>query len=156
MSLSNGRCKIKVKNQSEATRKDICDFIKPEVCKKRDIIVFHAGTNGITSNTKTFICYEKITDTTKSKLPNCKYAISNVIIRKEKPDIQRKVIYFNSRLSKFCSKNKIDVIENKNLDGSCLIFKILYINKKSNSYLVNSYFIFFALILIWKSLASFS
>ena len=61
-------------------------------------------------------------DTIKSKLPNCKYAISNVVKRKDKPDIE-KVIDFNSRLSKFCCKNKIDMIENENLDGSCLNFK---------------------------------
>ena len=27
---------------------------------------------------------------------------------------------FNNKLSKVCKKNKIDVIDNKNLDGSCL------------------------------------
>ena len=123
--LSDDRYKIKVKNHSGATTEDICDFIKPEVRKKPDIIIVHAGTNDITNNTKSFENYKKITDTIKSKLPNCKYAISNVVMRKDKPDIEKKVIEFNSRLSKFCSKNKIDIIENENLDGSCLSFKKL-------------------------------
>ena len=121
--LSDDRYKVKVKNHSGAITEDICDFIKPEVRKKPDIIIVHAGTNGITSNTKSFENYKKITETIKSKFPNCKYAISNVFMRKDKPDIE-KVIEFNSRLSKFCSKNKID-IENENLDGSCLSFKKL-------------------------------
>ena len=81
----------------------------------------------------------KITDTIKSKLPNCKYAISNVIIRKDKPDIEKKVVEFNSRLSRFCSKNKIDIIENENLDGTCLSFKKLHLNKKGNSYLASNF-----------------
>ena len=54
-------------------------------------------------------------------------------MRKDKPDIEKKVIEFNSRPSKFCSKNKID-IENENLDGSCLSFKKLHLNKKGHSY----------------------
>ena len=101
------RRKVKVKNHSGATTEDICDFIRPEVRQKPDIIIVHAGTNDITNNTKSFENYKKVTDTIKSKLPNCKYAISNVIIRKDKPDIEEKFIEFNSRLSKFCSKNKM-------------------------------------------------
>ena len=64
-------------------------------------------------------------------------AISNVIMRKDKPDIEKKVIKFNSRLSKFCWKNKIDIIENENVDENCLIFKKPHINKKGSSYLAN-------------------
>ena len=64
-------------------------------------------------------------------------AISNVIMRKDKPDIEKKVIEFNSRLSKFCRKYKIDVIKNENIDEICLIFKKLHINKKRSSYLAN-------------------
>ena len=137
--LSNDRYKVKVKNHSGATTEDICDFIKPEVRKKPNIIIVHAGTNDITNNTNSFENYKKITDTIKSKLPNCKYAIFNVVMRKDKQDIEKKVIEFNSRLSKFCSKNKIDIIENENLDGSCLSFKKLHLNKKGNSYLANNF-----------------
>ena len=96
--LSNDKYKVKVKNHSSAIREDICDFIKPEVRNKPDIIIVHAGTNDITNNTKSFENYKKITDTIKSKLPNCKYAISNVVMRKDKPDIEKKVIDFNSTL----------------------------------------------------------
>ena len=73
----------------------------------------------------------------KSKLPNCKYTISDVIMRKGKPDKENKVLEFNIRVSKFCNKNKIDIIEHKNLDGSCLSFKKLHLNK-GNSYLANN------------------
>ena len=50
--LSNDKYKVKVKNHSSAIREDICDFIKPEVRNKPDIIIVHAGTNDITNNTK--------------------------------------------------------------------------------------------------------
>ena len=97
--LSDDRYKIKVKNHPGATTEDICDLIKLEVRKKNpDTIIVHAGTSNITSNTKSFENYKKITDAINSKLPNCKNAISNVIIRKGKPEIEKKVIEFNSRL----------------------------------------------------------
>ena len=97
--LSDDRYKVKVKNHSGATTEDICDFIKPEVRKKKtDTIIVNAGTNDITNNTKSFENYKKITDAIKSKLLNCKYAISNVIIRKDKPDTEKKVIEVNNKI----------------------------------------------------------
>ena len=111
--LSDNRYKVKVKNHSDAKTEDICDFIRPELRKKPDMIIVYAGTNDITNNTKSFENYKKITDITKSNLPNYKYAISNVIMRKDKPDIEKKVTEFNRRLSKFYSKNKIDIIKTK-------------------------------------------
>ena len=50
--LSDDRYNVKVKNLSGAATEDICDFAKPEVRKKLDIIIVHAGKNDITSNTK--------------------------------------------------------------------------------------------------------
>ena len=55
--LSDDWYKVKVRNHSGATTEDICDFIKPEVRKKPDIIIAHAGTNDITNNTKLFENY---------------------------------------------------------------------------------------------------
>ena len=94
MKKVDDRCKVKVKNHSGAATEDIYDFMKPEVRKKTVIIIVHANYNysDITNNTKSFENYKKITDTIKSKLPNCKYAISNVVMRKNKPDIEKKVI----------------------------------------------------------------
>ena len=96
--VSDDRYKAKVKNYTGAITEDICDYIKPELRKKPDIIIVHAGRNNITNNTKLFENYKKIKDTIKSKLPNCKYAISNVIMRKDKPDMVKKVIEFIIRL----------------------------------------------------------
>ena len=75
----------------------------------------------------------------RSKLPNCKLAISNVITRKDKDEINERVETFNIKLSKFCKKNKIDITDNKNLDDSCLNYKQLHLNRKVNFYLVNNF-----------------
>ena len=105
-------------------------MIKPELHKKAGYIIIHVRTNDPTNKTKSFENYKNLTDTINPNLPNFKYAILKVIIRKYKPGIGKRVIYFNNRLSKFCSKNKIDIIENKNLDESCLSFKKLHLDKK--------------------------
>ena len=55
--LSDDWYKVKVRNHSGATTEDICDFIKPEVRKKPDIIIAHAGTNDIPNNTTLFENY---------------------------------------------------------------------------------------------------
>ena len=47
----------------------------------------------------------------------------------------KKVKTFDIRLSKFCNKNKIDIIDNKNLDDSCLNHQQLHLNRKGDSYL---------------------
>ena len=77
--------------------------------------------------------------TVRSKLPNYKLAIPNVITKKDKNEIDKKVETFNIKLSTFCKKNKIDVIDNKNLDDSCLNYRQLHLNRKRNSYLENDF-----------------
>ena len=66
----------------------------------------YAGTNDITNNTKSFENYKKITDTIKSMLPNCKYAISNVAMRKDKQHIEKKVIELAADSQNFAAKIK--------------------------------------------------
>ena len=46
---------------------------------------------------------------------------------------------FNIKLSTFFKKNKIDIINNRNLDNSCLNYKQLHLNRKGNSYLENTF-----------------
>ena len=53
--------------------------------------------------------------------------------------LTKKVETFNIKLSKFFKKNKIDIIDNKNLGDSCLNYKQLHLNRKGNSYLANNF-----------------
>ena len=46
---------------------------------------------------------------------------------------------FNIKLSEFYKKNTIDKFYNKNLDGSCLNYKQLHLNRKGKSYLANNF-----------------
>ena len=46
-------------------------------------------------------------DLVRSKLPNCKLVISNLMTRKDKNEIDKEVETFKIKLFKFCKKNKI-------------------------------------------------
>ena len=55
--------------------------------------------------------------------------------RKDKYKIDKKVETTILNFPNFAKKNKIDIIDNKNLDASCLNYKQLHLNRKGNSYL---------------------
>ena len=94
--LSNESFKIRVKNHPGATTEDICDHLKPEIRKKRDVVIIHAGTNDLTNNSKSLENYKRMTDSVRFKLPIWKLAISNVITRKDKNEINKKVETFRT------------------------------------------------------------
>ena len=50
--LLNESFKVRVKNHPEATAKDICNHLKPEIRNKPNVVVVYAGGNYLTSNTK--------------------------------------------------------------------------------------------------------
>ena len=82
-------------------------------------VIIHAGTNDLTSNSKSLENYKRMADSVRHKLTNCKLAISNVITRKDKNEMET----LNIKLSKIYKKNNIDIIDNINLDDSCLNYK---------------------------------
>ena len=121
--LSNESFRVRVKNHPGARTEDICDHLKPEIQKKSDVATTHAGANDLTNNSKSLENYRRMTDSVISKLPNCNLAISNVITRKDKNEIDKKVETFNIKLSKFCKNSKLNIMDNKNLDDGCLNYK---------------------------------
>ena len=138
--ISNNTTNVKIRNHPGATSEDMCDFIKPESRKNPNVIIVHVGTNELKDNKKTLENFKKMNDTVKAKTPMCKFVISDVVIRKDKPEMEKKVKEFNEiKLHKFGKKNNIDIINNSNLDGTCLSYKKLHLNQKGNSYLANNF-----------------
>ena len=78
-------------------------------------------------------------DLVRSKFPNCKLAISNVITKKNKNEIDKKWIHSIVNSPNFAKRTKIDIIDSKNQDNSCLISKQLHLNRKDNSSLANNF-----------------
>lgn len=130
--------KVKVRAHPGATSEDLYHFIKPSVHKKPDIIILHAGTNDIPNDLKTIDNIKKIDDYIKVNSPATKLVISNIITRNDKNGYREKVTKMNERISKFCEKNGIGMVDNVNIDAACLGAQKLHMNKKGNSYLANN------------------
>ena len=88
--LSNESFKVRVKNHPGVTTEDICDHLKPEIRKKSDVVIIHTATNDLTNNSKLLENYKRMADLVRSKLPNCKLALSNLITRKDKNKTDKK------------------------------------------------------------------
>ena len=64
-------------------------------------MIIHAGTNDLSNNSKSLENYKRMADSVRSILPNWKLAMSNVITRKDKNEIDKKVETFSIKLSNF-------------------------------------------------------
>ena len=70
-----------------------------------------------------------MTDSVRSKLPNCRYQMLQQREIRMK-STKKKVESLNIRLCKFCKKNKTDIIDHKNLGASYLNNRRLHFKKK--------------------------
>ena len=111
-------------NESFKGRVKIIQARQQRICdqkSKRNLIISHyTRWNTKSSNTKSLENRKRVADSVRSKSPNCKLAILNIITGNNKNKIDKNVETFNIRLSKFCNKNRRDIIDNKNLDANFL------------------------------------
>ena len=125
--------KVKVKNFSGGTGETIVENLDNLIDDKPDCLIIHAGTNDITKGINTLNCAKKILKKVKQVSPNTKVVFSSLITRKDKKDLDKKVVEVNGRLKNFCSQKNIDFIENTNLKEEHLGNKKLHLNKRGNT-----------------------
>ena len=95
-----------LKTHPGATTEDISAHLKPEIRKKPYVVIIHAGINGLTSNSRSLENYKRMVDSVRSKLPNCKLAISNVVTRKDKSETEKKWRHSILDFPKFSKRTK--------------------------------------------------
>ena len=71
-------------------------------------------------------------------MPNTKVAFSSLITRKNKKDLDKKVVEVKNRLKYFCAQTNIDFIDNTNIKEDHLGNKKLHLNKGGNTVLANN------------------
>jgi len=134
---------VRVKPHSGATTTDIVDYLKPVTRKKPDCIIIHAATNDLTSNEQidTLANFNQMIQNIRKESPETAIAISNVVTRKDKAAKDKKVSVteMNKKIKEFAKMKKIELIDNSNLDTSCLSRRMLHLNDKGNSYLANNF-----------------
>ena len=123
-----------------ATTVDICDYIKPELCHKPNVIIIHCGTNDIENEINTVKKIKKlvkeIDEYDKQNPP--KVVISSLIKRYDQ-DVNDDIANINEKLQRFCNSKGLTSMDNKNIDRSCLNKGKLHLNRRGSSYLANNF-----------------
>ena len=114
---------VKVKNYPGATSEDILNKIDELLKFKPDCLLVQVETNDLTNNV--IIWLKKWSEKMKSSSPNAKLVFSNVILRKDKKDISKKVGETNQKLENFCKQENIDYVDNSNIIEEHLGSKML-------------------------------
>ena len=129
---------ITIKRHPGATTRDIVDYVKPVIRKKPDCLIIHAGTNDLTNKegVNTIENLRMIIKQTKQDSPDTTVVLSSVVIRRDK---KVSVANLNKEIKQLAKELKIVLIDNANLDVSCLSRKKLHLNEKGNSYLASNF-----------------
>ena len=77
----------------------------------------------------------------RNESPETVIALSNVVTRNDKAAKEKRVSVtdINKKIKEFAKVKKIELIDNSNLDTSCLSRRMLHMNDKGNSYLANDF-----------------
>ena len=130
---------IKTVKHPSWTSNDLKHEVMKTIENKPNLIIFHVGTNDITNNVDTIANYQVVINKIIKKSPQSNMAISSVIKRLDRKNIDKKVITLNERLKKLCEENHIDYINNDNVDESCLGERKLHLGTKGNAYLASNF-----------------
>ena len=98
--------KVPVSNHPGATTEDILGAIKESLKTNPDILIVHTGTSDLTKSFKTLRNIKRICEKVKRFSSVTKIALSNIIYRKDKRNIDKQRIDTNSRLKNFCNQKK--------------------------------------------------
>ena len=124
---------VKIRPHPGATTADICDYIKPELPHKPDVVIIHCGTNDIENEINTIKKIKKLVkeiDEYDKQTPP-KVVISSLIKRYDK-DFNDDTANANEKLQRFCNGKGLSFIDNNNIDRSCLNKGKLHLNRRGS------------------------
>ena len=137
---------VNVVSHSGSTSEDLKSYIKPIIDRRPDVLVLHIGSNDLTkkdlktdNEIDTIANLQNIINKVKKSAAQTRIAISSLIIRQDRPNIEKRVEELNGNLKTLCEENLIDYIEHSNIDESCLGIKKLHPNKKGKAYLAKNF-----------------
>ena len=112
---------VKMRPYPGATTVDICDYIKPELCHKPDVLIIHCGTNDIENEINTVKKIKKLVKEVDEydKQDPPKFVISSLIKRYDQ-DFNDDIANINEKRQRFCNSKGMSFIDNNNIDRTCL------------------------------------
>ena len=94
--------KVEVLNFPGARSKNIFGKIDDVLNPKPESLIVHVGTNDLTNEVTLPYNIIKFVNKTKQKSPNTVLSFSNIIIRKDKKNLEKLLGDTNSRLKNYC------------------------------------------------------
>ena len=110
--------------------------------QKPESLIVHVGTNNLTNEINLPNNIKEIVTKTKQKSPNTEISFSNIIIRKDKKNLEKLRADTNSRLKNYCSQKNLRLINHDNIKENHLGVKKLHLNRKGNSVFAKNLFNF--------------
>ena len=131
---------IKMRNHPGATTIDICDYIKPELCQKPDVIIVHCGTNDFRNNINTVKKIKKLVkDIEENNHGNIPQVVISSIIKRYDQDYNEEIQSINDKLQRICTRKGLPFIDNNNIDKSCMNKGKLHLNRRGSFFLANNF-----------------
>ena len=129
--MSNSRS-VSVKSFSGAKTSDMKHYIVPTLSTPPDEIVLHIGTNDIIHSSAQQIIQNisEIGDIISEASSETKVTISNIIKRSDNVNLNQKIDECNVEIASPVSQKGWSLIDNSNLDSTCLNGSGLHLNKK--------------------------
>ena len=144
---------IKMRPHPGATTIDICDYIKPELRQKPDVVIVHCGTNDIPNNINTVKKIKKLVkEIEENNHENIPQVVISSIIKRYDQDYNEEIQSINDKLQRFCTSKGLSFIDNNNIDKSCLNKGKFHLNRRGSSFLANDFKKFVKYVQIFMSI----
>ena len=142
--------KFEVINFPGSTSTDIVESIDkiPENQQPNSLIV-HLRTNDFTKNVNLLNSVEKIVNKTKKKSPDTVLTFSNIIVQKDKKNLEKLRTDTNTRLKNYCVQKELSLIDHDNIKESHPGIKKLHLNRKVAVFLQKIYLVLLKAIAFW-------
>ena len=88
---------VSVRNHPGSNTEDLKSYIIPTIKNGKDIIVIHSGCNDLPCGIDTIQNLQSIINQVRKKSVHTKIAISSILIRKDKKDMEIKVKDLNAK-----------------------------------------------------------
>jgi hypothetical protein len=129
--LSSKKHQVSVRNFPGATSNDMIDYTKPLINKKPDVMIIHVGTNDLTKNVvDTRSNLLTIVENIRNDSPMTEITLSNICLREDDISLNKKCVALNNEIESLASDYGLKVINNGNIDSSCLSKKKLHLNSR--------------------------
>ena len=129
---------IKAKNFPGSATETILEKLENLLESKPDILIVHAGSNDLQKNINPLNNLRKVHWKCLDLSPETKLVFSNIIIRKDKNNLDKHQKDVNARMKNFCKQKDIGLIDNCKLEEHHLSTKKLHLNNKGYSVFVKN------------------